>query len=88
VRSLAEELGGLRLDLRVLRYWGLSLVPLLLARKAVLASGGPRTIDRGFRPPLAALNVALVSLMHLETTVLHAPPLGTSVMYAGVKIAH
>jgi len=85
--SLAGELDGLGLETRVLRYWGLCLVPLLVARKAVLAGGGPRTIDRGFRPPLQALNAALVWLMRLETGLLRAPPLGTSVMYAGVKAA-
>lgn len=86
-RSLAAELDGLGLERRVLRYWGLSLVPLLIARKAMLARGGPRTIDRGFRPPLASLNAALVWLMRLETGLLRAPRLGTSVMYAGVKLA-
>jgi SAM-dependent methyltransferase len=84
-RSLAGELDGLGLEARVLRYWGLSLVPLLVARKALLARKGPRTIDRGFRPPLPGVNAALSSLMRLETALLRAPPLGTSVMYAGVK---
>jgi SAM-dependent methyltransferase len=83
--SLARELDGLGLRPRFLRYWGLGLVPLLAARKAVLARGGPRTIERGFRPPLAAVNTALVALMRLETALLRAPPVGTSVMYAGVK---
>jgi SAM-dependent methyltransferase len=86
-RSLAGELDRLGLQAQVLRYWGLSLVPLLAARKVVLARGGPRTIDRGFRPPLAGVNAALVRLMRLETGLLRAPPLGTSVMYAGVKVA-
>ncbi|BDG04282.1 class I SAM-dependent methyltransferase [Anaeromyxobacter oryzae] len=85
VESLAGELDGLGLERRVIRYWGLSLVPLLVARKALLARGGPRTIDRGFRPPLPGANAALLALMRLETGVLRAPPLGTSVMYAGVK---
>jgi hypothetical protein len=86
-RSLAEELEGLGLETRALRYWGMSLVPLLLVRKLVLARGGPRTIDRGFRPPLPGVNAALVGLMRLETALIGAPPLGTSVIYAGVKIA-
>jgi len=83
--TLLSELDGLGVETRVVRYWGLSLVPLLVLRKLLLAGGGPRTIDRGFRPPLQTLNAALVALMRLETAVLRAPPLGTSVLYAGIK---
>jgi SAM-dependent methyltransferase len=86
-KSLAGELDGMGLEMRVLRYWGLSLVPLLGARKVVLSRDGPRIIDRGFRPPVPALNAALLWLMRLETGLLRAPCLGTSVMYAGVKVA-
>jgi SAM-dependent methyltransferase len=84
-QSLLTEVEGLGVSTCVLRYWGFSLVPLLLARKAMLARGGPRTIDRGFRPPAAAFNSALVGLMHLETSLVRQPPLGTSVLYVGVK---
>ena len=83
--SLTRELDGLGVEPRVVRYWGLSLVPLLGLRKIVLGRGGPRTIDRGFRPPLRAINEALVGLMRMETAVLRAPPIGTSVLYAGIK---
>jgi SAM-dependent methyltransferase len=85
--SLATELSGPGLDQRLLRYWGLSLIPLLAARKLVVAGGGPATIQRGFQPPLAAINAALVGLMHLETRVLRTPVAGTSVLYAGIKAA-
>jgi 2-polyprenyl-3-methyl-5-hydroxy-6-metoxy-1,4-benzoquinol methylase len=84
-RSLAAELDGLGLETRVLRYWGLSLVPLLAARKVAVAGGGPDTIRRGFRPPLPAVNAALAALMRLETGLVAAPPLGTSVLYVGAK---
>ncbi|MBI5546220.1 MAG: class I SAM-dependent methyltransferase [Deltaproteobacteria bacterium] len=84
-RSLERELDGLGLRTLALRYWGLSLVPLLAARKIVLARPGPCTIDRGFRPPLSAINAALCALMRLETWGLRQPPLGTSVLYAGLK---
>lgn len=83
--SLATALDGLGLEPRVNRYWGLSLVPLLAVRKLAVAGGGPRTIDRGFRPPLPGMNAALVALMRLETAALRAPPLGTSVLYVGVR---
>lgn len=85
VPTLAGELDGLGLTTRVLRHWGLSLVPLLALRRALLAGGGPRTIDRGFRPPLPGVNAALAGLMRVETAVLRAPPAGTSVLYVGER---
>ncbi|MFO0583152.1 MAG: class I SAM-dependent methyltransferase [Anaeromyxobacter sp.] len=84
-RSLSAELAGQGVEERVIRYWGLSLVPLLWVRKAVLAGGGPRTIERGFVPPHPAVNAALAGLMHLETRALRSPPVGTSVLHVGVK---
>ncbi len=84
-RALARELDGLGVEARVLRYWGMALVPLLLVRKLVLARGGPGTIERGFRPPLRALNSALSALMRVETALVRAPVVGTSVMYVGAK---
>ena len=86
-KTLAAHQDRVGLQTRALRYRALSHVPLRVLRKAVLARGGPRTIDRGFRPPLPGLNRALVWLMHLETGLVRAPFLGTSVMYAGVKVA-
>jgi SAM-dependent methyltransferase len=70
---------------RAAGHWGLTLVPLLVARKALLARGGPRVIDRGFRPRLPGLNGLLTALMRLETALCRSPPLGTSVLYVGVR---
>lgn len=83
-RSLRAELEGLA-EPRAVRYWGFSLVPLLALRKLTVAGGGPRTIQRGFRPPFPGVNSALTALMRLETWALRSPPLGTSVLYVGVK---
>jgi 2-polyprenyl-3-methyl-5-hydroxy-6-metoxy-1,4-benzoquinol methylase len=85
LRTLEQELAGLGVRTRALRYWGLSLVPLLVARKLMLARGGERVIDRGFRPPFALANSLLRGLMRLETLLLHQPAAGTSVLYVGVK---
>jgi 2-polyprenyl-3-methyl-5-hydroxy-6-metoxy-1,4-benzoquinol methylase len=84
-RSLAAEVEGLGLRTLVLRSWGLSLVPLLLARKVLLGGGGPDTIRRGFRPPHPAAATLLAGLMRVETTLLRAPFTGTSVLYVGSK---
>lgn len=85
--TLARELDGLGLEQRTLRYWGMTLLPLLVARKAVVARGGEHVIARGFRPPFPGVNGVLTGAMWLETRLLRAPPLGTSVMYVGVKRA-
>jgi hypothetical protein len=83
--SLVAEFAGH--DLRVLdvRYWGLSLVPLLFLRKLVLRGSLPaeQTIRSGFRPPGHLTNLLLRSLMRIETALLVRPPLGTSLLLCG-----
>jgi SAM-dependent methyltransferase len=81
--SLASELDGFGLEERALRYWGFSLVPLLIARKIALAPGASQVVSRGFRPPSSLVNRALIGLMHVETRLVRAPLRGTSVLYAG-----
>ncbi len=85
--SLVAEFAGH--DLRVLdvRYWGLSLVPLLLLRKLVLRGSRPaeQTIRSGFRPPGSFTNALLRTLMRVETTLLSCPPLGTSLLLCARK---
>ena len=82
-QTLADELAGLGLRTRALRYWGLSLVSLLAARKILLARGGEKTIQRGLRPPFALANTALTALMRLETALVREPWVGASVLYVG-----
>jgi SAM-dependent methyltransferase len=83
-QSLARELDGLGLDLREVRYWGLTLVPLLLLRKAALKLrklGPSEVIRAGFQPPGRLANEALSWLGQAETSLLGGhPPLGSSVM--------
>lgn len=71
---------------RETRYWGLSMLPLLIARRQVL-KGAPREeiVRRGFVPPGRMANAALRSVGRLETAILSRPPAGTSVMAAAVK---
>lgn len=83
--TLSSELSGLGLEPCALRSWGLSLVPLLAIRKLVLRRAGPRTIERGFRPPGALSNRVLSWLGGIETRLLPAPIVGTSVLYVGRK---
>jgi SAM-dependent methyltransferase len=78
------ESGGF--DVRDVRYWGLSLVPLLFARKALLRGrAGPEVIREGFQPPRPWVNRGLISLMRAETALFARPPLGTSLLAAARK---
>jgi SAM-dependent methyltransferase len=81
-RTLRKELPEQEWDVRDVRFWGLSLVPLLMVRRAILRAPSPDTIDRGFRPPGRLVHAALRGLMRTETAVLARPPLGTSVLLA------
>jgi SAM-dependent methyltransferase len=84
-QTLSAELSGLGVRELGVRYWGLTLVPLLALRKLAVARAGPRTIERGFQPPFPAVNTLLTGLMRLETWALPRPPLGTSVLFLGMK---
>ncbi len=85
-RSLSAALGGL--DVGFVGYWGLSLVPLLAARK-VLLSATPRedVIRRGFSPPGRLVDGALKAVMRVETGLSAFVPAGTSLMAAARKPA-
>ncbi|RKH47506.1 class I SAM-dependent methyltransferase [Corallococcus llansteffanensis] len=83
--SLSQELEGLPLRTEALRYWGFSLVPALLVRKAMMPADQDQqnVIERGFVPPSKWVDGALRVLMHAETRLAARPVVGTSVLYAG-----
>ncbi|MGE6757056.1 class I SAM-dependent methyltransferase [Corallococcus interemptor] len=83
--SLGEALSPLGLRTVALRYWGLSLLPALVARRATMPVGRPqeRIVERGLVPPSKLVDGALRVLMHAETRLSARPLLGTSVLYAG-----
>jgi SAM-dependent methyltransferase len=81
--SLRADLERGGLEVRDVRYWGLSLVPLLFLRKALLRGrAGPEVIREGFEPPGALAHSVLLGLMHVETALLTRPLLGTSLLAA------
>jgi len=85
-RSLSAELAGLACRVDSVAYWGMSLVPLLAARKLMLGSKpSAGTMRTGFRPPGKLANDALNLLMNAERALLRRPPIGTSVMAAATK---
>jgi SAM-dependent methyltransferase len=81
-RTLPAGLSGGGWDVKDVRYWGLSLVPLLAVRKMLLRNPSPDTIDRGFRPPGRLVHAGLRTLMKAETSLLSRTPTGTSVLLA------
>ena len=86
VQSLSAEFAGLPCEIDSVRYWGLSLVPLLAARKLLLGSKPSAiTMRAGFRPPGRLVNSALTLVMRAELSFLARPPAGTSVMAAVTK---
>ena len=81
--SLRAEIEQAGLDVRDVRYWGLTLVPLLLLRKALLRGrSGPEVIREGFQPPAAWAHRVLLGLMHAETALVARPVVGTSLLAA------
>jgi hypothetical protein len=71
------------------RYWGLTMLPLLVLRKLWLSlrresSGkGPTVVQRGVLPPGQLADAVLTGLMRVETSVIANPPIGTSLLYVG-----
>jgi len=83
-QSLAAELTStsVRVECIDARYWGLSLFPVGLARRFLLHwIADEKTVVRfGFRPAGKLVNLALRALMHVETTLMSKPPIGTSLL--------
>jgi 2-polyprenyl-3-methyl-5-hydroxy-6-metoxy-1,4-benzoquinol methylase len=78
--SLRAELAGEGWQLVDQRFWGLTLVPLLALRKALLRSPTAETIRRGFGPPSRLAHASLRALMKAETALLAQPPVGASLL--------
>jgi SAM-dependent methyltransferase len=84
--SLGRTLERPDVELRALRYWGLSMVPLLAARRLLLRSTPVEdVIRRGFAPPGALVHAALKGVGRLETALISDPPAGSSLLAAAVR---
>jgi 2-polyprenyl-3-methyl-5-hydroxy-6-metoxy-1,4-benzoquinol methylase len=78
-RSLRAEISAAGLKIDKITYWGLSLVPLLLLRKAALLFAKPEAvIRRGFVPPGIMADKLLRLAMSVELSVAKNVPYGTS----------
>ncbi len=88
--TLRGELVGLPTRILECRYWGLLLLPVLVARTTLFnltrKNDDPKRIaQEGVKPPNGFAATVLHSLRRIETSLLKRPVLGTSVMAAAVK---
>jgi 2-polyprenyl-3-methyl-5-hydroxy-6-metoxy-1,4-benzoquinol methylase len=83
-KTLSRECEALPLEVLETRYWGLSMVPLLLLRKlGVRAPGSHRSVvQEGIAPPGDRTHAVLRGLMRAETAILRRPFLGSSILLA------
>jgi SAM-dependent methyltransferase len=88
-RTLTSECDGIPLDVLDVRYWGLSMVPLLWLRKFWVkpGRGDASVLQEGFVPPGDRVHAALRGVMRLETGLLRRPVLGSSVLLAARRHA-
>lgn len=86
-KTLAREFEGTPLEILEMRYWGLSMIPLLYLRKLIAPMMGSddAMIDRGFRPPGALAASVLNGVMRCETAVCKRPLSGTSLLMLARK---
>lgn len=72
-----------------MRYWAMSMVPLLMLRKVVLTTTkntAEHVIVSGFKPPNPTINGLLKKVMAAELCVCPKPILGTSLLAAAKKL--
>ena len=85
--SLRKELEAAGLRVLDVRYWGLSMVPLLLVRRILTSflSRPEEALRVGFAPPTRWLGRILGLLMRAESALLKRPLVGTSALAASQK---
>lgn len=86
-RVLAAELEQAGFHVEQFCYWGFTMIPLLMIRKAMLRfTKKENVIRRGFQPPSKIADAILRTLMKIENTILRRPPVGTSLLAVARKI--
>jgi hypothetical protein len=84
---LNDELSGSGFRLLKGSYWGFTMLPIVLVRKAVLAfTKRENIVSRGFQPPSKIADLLLRALMHTETLILPRPPWGTSIIAVAQRV--
>lgn len=85
---IRQDLNLNALTIQDIRYWGFALLPLGFLRKfCTRKNASPQLIlERGFKMPHNWLNSLFRGIMHVETSCLRRPIVGTSLMIAARKI--
>ncbi len=85
--SLRHLFQGLPADVLDVRYWGLSMVPVLYVRKLIMERIGSdnQVISRGFKPPGETIHRLLRLLMRVETRLTKRPRAGSSLLLVARK---
>ena len=81
--TLKAEFADKPVKVTDMRYWGLLMIPLLLIRKAMLASSSlthDEIVKRGFRSPGRFVDYVVHGFKIIEQTVFRKSPLGSSLM--------
>jgi SAM-dependent methyltransferase len=78
--SLLAELPPDDWELVDVRFWGVSLIPLLALRKLMLRAPDDETIRRGFGPPGPLVGRLMGALAAVEGALLSRPPVGASLL--------
>lgn len=86
-RTLLQDLAGLPLFVKDIRYWGFSLVPLLAIRKLWLhrETNPAQAIQRGFHPPNRWSEWVFEGQRRIETTLFPRVPIGSSLLLIAQK---
>jgi len=85
--SIWRELSRRPVEIRDMRYWGLSLIPIVLIRKFFLSApaADAAIVRKGFKAPRGVAHSVLKLLMCVETSLLSRPPAGSSLLAAAIK---
>ena len=85
--SLAGVLAGQGWDVAAMRYWGLTMVPIVALRTLAFGLRRPTesVMRRGFLPPGKLTNRLLRWTLRVELALSRRPPLGTSLLLAARK---
>ena len=87
--SLRCEFRHFDLEVLDVRYWGMSLLPVLALRAMILGNGGDKAaeeiVSRGFKAPTGATHQLLTAIMRAETSIFSKPPIGSSLLLAARK---